>query len=216
MKINGYKNSEIEIYYPDQKNNHLVILYPGYGYSLTCPIFFYIINFFPSFGYDILGIDYRYNENKQFISCSDEDKDNWVINDIDKIAEKVNEIASKYQKTTIIAKSLGTWFLLEQLKRETINKCSNYIWLTPGKKPDEIYDWLKDSVEKSLVIYGECDKNNKMEKVKKAKENKLVKIKKIKKAGHAFEEEGSVSRSITNNALVIKEILKYLRNRHST
>jgi hypothetical protein len=210
--IIGYKNSRISIYEELQNIEKIAILYPGYSYSLKSPVFAYLIDLLRIYKYHILGIDYRYNENNEFLTMSEDEKDEWIDKDSILIGNYVLENIKMYSKVMIIGKSLGTTIMMKQVKNNLIPKKVNLVWLTPGTHYKEVYKTIYETENKSLLIYGNKDQFVDEKFIAKLKERSGLEIREINNAGHSFDTEEDVERSIKNLLEVIKAIKKFMKN----
>lgn len=210
MNIIDYKGDQIKTITELNNDNRLVIFYPGYRYTLNAPVFFYLQELFVQKGFDILGIDYRYYENADFLSTTDEEKDIWFRYDCKAIGKAINNFSEGYERIIYVGKSLGTTVLNNQLKDGLIRGKAEIILLTPGTEVHEIYLTVQRIQNRTLIIYGNADKYyNKMH-IDLIKDRKDTFIKEIEKAGHVFEEEGNIKQSILNLAEVINTICDFI------
>jgi hypothetical protein len=66
INIIGFMNRDILCHYLTNKNESIAIFFPGYGYSAEAPFFFYLLNILIENNYDVIIINTRYNEWKDY------------------------------------------------------------------------------------------------------------------------------------------------------
>jgi hypothetical protein len=204
MDIVGYKGTEIKTKDTIKNTDKIAIIYPGYGYGLEAPIFFYLEKLLVQNGFDIIGLNYRYNESKEFIKAADDEKDKWFEYDCKAIRSEVFKAIEQYKEVVLIGKSLGTSVILNQIKSFKIPEEYKIIWLTPGTSAHEIYQLLNIIKNRSLLMLGTGDRYYNEKEIKDIN-NDNVAIKKVENAGHVFEAE-DIYKSIENISVVLKEI----------
>lgn len=209
MNIIDYKGNQIKTIKESNNNTSLVIFYPGYRYTLNAPVFFYLQELFMQKGFDILGIDYRYHENADFLSTTDEEKQTWFRYDCNAIGKAIKNYSEGYKRIIYVGKSLGTIVLLNQLKDGLIQEKAEIILLTPATDAHEIYLTIQKIQNRILIVYGNADKYYNKMYIDLLKGRKDVFIKVIEKAGHVFEEAGNIKQSIFNLEEVISTICDF-------
>lgn len=206
MYITDYRGNQVKVDIELRSSNKLAVLYPGYAYTLKAPVFFYLRELLSQEGFDILGIDYRYNENTEFLNAAEEEKDFWFANDCIAIGKAVKKFSRAYDRIVYVGKSLGTTVLMHQLKSDLIREKSELVFLTPGAYSAEIYTTINRINNKTLIVYGAADKHHKKEDLELVKKRKDIFIREIAKAGHVFEEEGNIRQSVMNLTEVLEAI----------
>lgn len=211
MNLIDYKGNQISTISRLNNNSQLVVFYPGYGYTLDAPVFFYLQEFFAQKDFDILGIDYRYNENNDFLNSTDEEKDKWFQYDCNVIGKEVNSFSKTYNRIVYVGKSFGTAMLMNQLKNNLIQKKAEIIYLTPVTYGHGIYLTIQETRNRTLIVYGNADKYYNKNEIALIKDRKDTFLKEIKNAGHVFEEVGSIKQSILNLIEVINSIDSFIK-----
>ena len=211
MNLIDYKGNQIRTIFRLNNNSQLVVFYPGYGYTLDAPVFFYLQEFFAQKDFDILGIDYRYNENNDFLNSTDEEKDKWFQYDCNVIGKEVNSFSKTYNRIVYVGKSFGTAMLMNQLKNNLIQKKAEIIYLTPVTYGHGIYLTIQETRNRTLIVYGNADKYYNKNEIALIKDRKDTFLKEIKNAGHVFEEVGSIKQSILNLIEVINSIDSFIK-----
>jgi hypothetical protein len=200
----------------NKNSNSIVILYPGHSYSLKSPMFAFLIDYFIDSGFDILGFDYRYDENPEFEKCDDNKQDTWFEFDCLSIGKNVLERLNKYNKVIYVGKSLGTTMIMKQIENKLLKTNSTIIWLTPGIYAKQIYEVIAKSTIRSLIISGTADSNYLRKELNILSKHSWVVVKEIKKAGHSFEVVGDIEKTIENHLEVVKTIKFFLNNNQDT
>lgn len=211
MNLIDYKGNQIRTIFRLNNNSQLVVFYPGYGYTLDAPVFFYLQEFFAQKDFDILGIDYRYNENNDFLNSTDEEKDKWFQYDCNVIGKEVNSFSKTYNRIVYVGKSFGTAMLMNQLKNNLIQKKAEIIYLTPVTYGHGIYLTIQETRNRTLIVYGNADKYYNKNEIALIKDRKDTFLKEIKNAGHVFEEAGNIKQSILNLIEVINSIDSFIK-----
>lgn len=211
MNLIDYKGNQIRTIFRLNNNSQIVVFYPGYGYTLDAPVFFYLQEFFAQKDFDILCIDYRYNENNDFLNSTDEEKDKWFQYDCNVIGKEVNSFSRTYNRIVYVGKSFGTAMLMNQLKNNLIQKKSEIIYLTPVTYGHGIYLTIQETRNRTLIVYGNADKYYNKNEIALIKDRKDTFLKEIKNAGHVFEEAGNIKQSILNLIEVINSIDSFIK-----
>ncbi|SYX83155.1 alpha/beta hydrolase [Paenibacillus alvei] len=127
-----------------ERNNKLVVLFPGWNYPCELPLLYYAGNTALQQKYDVLKLEYGYQAARTNLDKKDLPKV------IDECYESINRIITNYDKVIFISKSLGTIIAGEVHRRFESNVY--HIFLTPlvGTIP-----FINTS--DGIVIYGGND-----------------------------------------------------------
>ncbi|MCK4541301.1 MAG: hypothetical protein KAU17_03590 [Spirochaetales bacterium] len=89
--ILGYDQQYVpNTYYKNKPNNdRLAIVLPGFGYSTSAPLLFYLKELLFQRSNDILSVDYSYNRNPDFLKADEDTQDRWFHQDIDAVYSEV-------------------------------------------------------------------------------------------------------------------------------
>lgn len=204
MLITAYKDKIINTKIIKRDSETLVVLYPGFEYSLNAPLFYYLTKELKEKEIDILGVDYRYSEDREYLKFSKEEQEKALYFDSDKISESLSEYIKSYKRVIFVVKSLGSVFLNNQLKTGQIPSNVESVWLTPAIDFNE----FNNLTNKNLVIYGTKDPF--YLKYKDVKLNNAIENFEIPDGKHCFEVDGNLESSINNNYLVIKKVLDFI------
>lgn len=204
MSISAYKEKIINTKFIKRESDTLVVLYPGFEYSLNAPLFYYLTKELREKGIDTLGIDYRYSEDKEYLKFPKEEQEKALYFDSDKISEFISEQIKTYKRVIFVVKSLGSVFLNSQLKTGQISSSVEAIWLTPAIDFNE----FNNLTNKNLVIYGTKDPF--YLKYEDVTLDESIEILEIPNGKHCFEVDRDLEASINNNFLVIKRVLEFI------
>jgi acetyl esterase/lipase len=188
----------------------LAVFYPGRGYGPMAPLFYYLAEGLEAAGWDVLSLDYRYNENPEFLLASPEDQVRWINADALTLGEQLRSFSGPYSRVARVAKSLGAALLLTQLRAGQIGAGDDLVWLTPASAVEAIYGSLPTLAQRSLVAYGTGDKFYDKARADAAADWPRVTVVGLAGAGHTFDEPGDVQGSMANLAFVVGAVLDFL------
>jgi alpha/beta superfamily hydrolase len=134
------------------------------------------------------------------------DYDVWFEHDAKSIGEAILESCKAYERCIYVGKSLGTSMLLIQALSNLLAQKAKLVWLTPGGKAKEIFDYLASCEQASLVVYGDADTLSKNVDRTAVYKNAHVSVKTIHGASHCFESDKDVFESIDN----LKQVIRYV------
>ena len=207
LKVKGFKE-DLTNHYIKNDSEKLVIFLPGFGYNNDMPLFYYSTLLFENKGYDILKINYKYNENKDFQSADSEEKKLWMKTDIESSFNQM--INNNYKEIIFVCKSIGTIGGIEMIKSKLMPENLKFVWLTPLIHIKEVTDVLVKNPFKSLIILGTNDFCFKKENFELLKNNKNNEFYLIEGANHSLEIENNLKESLTELYNVIKNIEKFV------
>lgn len=154
--VKGYNGFDFSNVLIEQEGRKLAILFPGVGYNNDMPLMFYSAGFFLQEGYDILKVNYQYNENAAFNKATFEEKVKWIHHDVLVSLDKILEV-NTYEEIVLVCKSIGTIAGLEAIKTYRTLQRAKVLWLTPLCHNAEIVNQLKDIDHCSLIVIGTDD-----------------------------------------------------------
>lgn len=188
----------------------LAVFYPGRGYTAMAPLFYYLAEGLETAGWDVLALDYRYNEDPEFQAASDAEKDAWFAADSLALGRQLQDLVAGYARVVRVGKSLGTTMLFQQLQAGLVGAAEDLVWLTPAKVVEALYEALPTLTQRSLVAYGTADQFYDKTRADQAADWPRVTVVQLAGAGHSFEEPGDVHGSLANLAFVVTTILEFL------
>jgi predicted alpha/beta-hydrolase family hydrolase len=202
--ILGYRQNSIpnDFYEKIDCNSHLAIILPGYGYSTEGPLIQYAMQLLFEIGYDVLAINYRYNENDAFQKCTEPERKNWITEDVLGVCSiALNQ--PQYKDWVILGKSLGTDGMLKIIENSRHLDSIKLVWLTPGSSHSNICNYLETHEIPSLLLAGTTDSFYNEAEYRSLEGKWYIQIEVYKGADHSLE--------ITNDVRSSIEILtKYL------
>jgi hypothetical protein len=72
--VEGYKGEIVSNLFFNNNSETLAIFFPGIGYNNDMPLLYYSTGLMGQKNFDILRVDYRYNQNEKFHSTTYEEK----------------------------------------------------------------------------------------------------------------------------------------------
>lgn len=204
--IVGYEGRPIRNQFLPAGSSKLAVFLPGFAYSLEAPLFYYSTALLHELGYDLLGIDYRYSENPEFLGHGDAERQQWLEADIQGVFESVADHAD-YQEVLFVGKSLGTNGMLQIANLELPGRLRRYVWLTPATARGAIVEKLREVALPSLVVVGTKDSYYSAGDMQRLEGLDHVGVKIVEGADHGLEFEDDAIRSSEK----LSEILWWIR-----
>ena len=216
MKLDLRRKDNTRINYKFEQSadesDKTAIFLPGFAYSTEAPLFHFLKMHLLETGWNVLSIDYRYNDNEVFLKLSDREQDQYFDDDCYLLRRELEQKIDSEQ-TLFIGKSLGTSVIYHLLSESDIlrnNKRNSYIWITPGIMNEEICNLLLNGNLNSLYIQGEADKLYDKRLIKELKDKGAAAVLTIPDAGHSFEEKKNIRKTMDNNSQVVRFIIDEL------
>ncbi len=131
LDIIGYNGESVPNEFINMGNDagHLAILFPGLGYTSSLPVLYYPGMMLVDRGADLLQIDYNYMR-PELLGSSREEMAARFSADV-AAAANAGLARKRYQRVTLIGKSLGTLAMAHLLGSEPRLAGAECIWLTP-------------------------------------------------------------------------------------
>ena len=157
-KVGGYQEQPVSsrIIQHDEGSDGLAIILPGLGYSSEMPLLYYVTSVLVDYGYDVLQVNYHYDQKDSFKELNQEERDEWLYADVDSCIKDALQDSS-YNDYVLVGKSLGTRAMAQELTLRQEFAEAKAIWLTPLLNEDKVRDTLLQIPQKSLVFIGEED-----------------------------------------------------------
>ena len=133
----------------------LAVIFPGLRYNTSMPGCYYPALVMLSKGADVLNVEYDYT-NPGFQEMPDGEQSRWIAADA-YAAIRAALSAGKYEKITLIGKSLGTIALVHLLAAEPSLKEADFIWLTPVLRDSQIRQGMMTRRHHGLFVIGTAD-----------------------------------------------------------
>ncbi len=206
--VMGYKG-ELDNFFVDTEGKRLAILLPGVGYNNDMPLQYYSSKILSAKGYNILKVNYRYNDNEEFNNASLKEKRKWIRTDVIASTETILK-EREFEEIILVCKSVGTIAGIESLKAIKELRNAMIIWLTPLTHIDEIVNDLNEIENESLIIIGTNDQCYVKENIDLigAKQNYKNII--IPNADHRLEVSDDIQQSIKIIDGIAKEIHNFI------
>jgi len=209
--MNDHRGRPVRTLQSLQGHSRLAVFYPGRGYGPLAPLFFYLAEGLEQDGWDLLSLDYRYQENAEFLAASEEERAAWFEADALALGRQLQDLAAPYSRVARVAKSLGTGMLLSQLRAGLVGASDDLVWLTPASAVAGLYEMLPTLDQRNLVAYGTADEFYEKERADRAVDWPQVTVVQLPGAGHSFQEPGDVAGSMANLAFVVTSVLEFLQ-----
>lgn len=180
---------------------NLAIMLPGAGYTTQAPLFHYTTELFLNREWDVLEVNYRYNDPAYDRFTMDELAD-VIRHDVKRVIDEV--LAKKaYENFALIGKSLGTLAMCSERTRDVFQK-ARMIWLTPLIHRDDVLNAMIQSEQSAMAVIGDLDHCYSEDRYRRLAGNPLLSPTLVPGVGHGFDYAGDVQQSID----VLKEVLK--------
>lgn len=201
--VEAYKKMNIPFTLLSQEkgSKNLAIMLPGAGYTAQAPLFHYSTENFLNRSFDVLEVNYRYND-EAYDDFSMEEISEAIKFDVKTVLDKVL-IENSYEDFYIIGKSLGTIALSSELTRNEFRD-AKAVWLTPLIQRDDVLDAMAGSKHQGLCFIGDEDRCYIEERYKQVKNNSNIVSSLIPGADHSLELKEDVLGSID----VLKDIIR--------
>ncbi len=158
LTIQGHQGEAVPntFLHPDDASNQLAILLPGFGYTLDMPLFYYAENMLLERGWDVLRVEYAYNQLPDFLSLPDSEWAQWLF--ADATAAWHAALAQRtYERVVLIGKSLGTLAMGHLLTLPGRPSAAAAVWLTPTLDEQRLREAITQYGGPSLFVIGTAD-----------------------------------------------------------
>jgi hypothetical protein len=160
LSITGHRKMPVANSFIRQPENseHLAIVFPGFAYTVEMPLLYYSTRLMASYGWDILLLEYAYNQEDEFRSLSSAERNRWFIEDIE-AAWKTAYRQRSYQYYFFIGKSLGTLAMGHLLAADSRLSQIQCVWLTPLMRNAGLRKQITQSKPPSFFAAGTADRH---------------------------------------------------------
>ncbi|MCK5152838.1 MAG: hypothetical protein KAQ93_00640 [Spirochaetales bacterium] len=197
----------------NKQSDKTALILPGFAYPVDGPLLFYTKLLLVEYGFDVITIDYHYNERDSFIKLNDNAKDEYFKKDQLFLADQLMNII-KTEPLLICGKSIGTTAITIMYDHPLIQtrlSSTSFIWYTPARAWEKLIYILKKGNSPSFLVVGNSDpfydKKNHISLGKLPDYIEMI----IPGAGHLLEKENDMSGSIDNISSVINQLEKLLK-----
>ncbi|MCM3609690.1 alpha/beta hydrolase [Planococcus sp. MERTA32b] len=200
--IEGYKGYAVQYLHIRQEevSDRLAVMLPGAGYTSQAPLFHYATDIYLQKGYDVLNVNYRYND-EFYDDFTMEELSEAIRFDVAKVIDHVLA-ESSYKKFCLIGKSLGTIALASELQRPLFHE-AKAIWLTPLVKRPDVFDAMQTLPNRALGFIGDEDPNYIPERWNQLEANPQMTLRLVPGTEHSLEMPGKTLASIE----IMKDIM---------
>jgi predicted alpha/beta-hydrolase family hydrolase len=158
LSIPGFEDLPVpnRLLRPEEAIDHLAVLLPGFGYTLDMPLFYYAENLLLERGWDVLRVEYAYNQLPEA-----------QVNPQSKLVERLYADATAawragigqrpYTRVALIGKSLGTLAMGRLLTMEERPGNASAVWLTPMLSIERLREQIAQYGGPSLFVIGTDD-----------------------------------------------------------
>jgi hypothetical protein len=212
LDLTGIEGRKIQNTFWSSKDSptKIAIFFSGYRYPTEAPLFHFLKLHFLSSGWAVLALDYRYNENEKFLNLSDPDQFEYLYDET-KLMQTQLEAQLHFDQYCFVAKSLGTTILSKMLENNfflTSRSKSQFIWLTPSERNEQICDLIIGEEIQSLYVIGERDPYYNKDLYSRIDSEIKGSCYLVPGAGHIFEHVDDLTRTMKNNIEDIEFLIK--------
>lgn len=191
----------------EENSKNLVVFLPGVAYTVQSPAFHYAQEIFLDNSFDVLQVNYRYND-KSYDEFSTEELSEAIKHDVRTVLDKVLTNTS-YEKFYFVGKSLGTIAMSSELNRD-IFKEAHAIWLTPLLQRDDVFATMVNSENRGLCIIGDNDRCYVEERFNQLKDKPNLVAKLLPNVNHSLEYDHNMVESIDVLKSLIYDIQEFV------
>ena len=205
--VKGYKEMNISytLLRAEENSGNLTIFLPGAGYTIRSPLFHYSTDIFLNKGFDVLQVNYQYND-RVYAEFSMEELSEAIKYDVRTVIDTVLKETS-YENFYIIGKSLGTIAMSSELRRDIFEE-AKAVWLTPLIQRDDVFDAMVSSTNSGLCFIGDNDHCYTEERFNQLANNPKIVARLIPNVNHSLEYENNTVESIE----VLKSVIDDINN----
>lgn len=206
--VQGYKEMKIpyNIIRKTEKIKGLVIILPGFGYTVKAPILHFATGAYLNHGYEVLHVNYQYHTDT-YDHFTYEELEEAVITDVNAVLDKALS-GSDYESYIVMGKSFGTIAMGHVLNKEKLSD-SKAIWLTPLLNKGEIVDAMMQSQNKGLCIIGDKDHFYDKKQIDQLNKNNNIEYHILPELNHILEYDNNVLESIDAIKKIIHKIIQF-------
>jgi len=145
----------------ERHSRHLAVLFPGRGYGCEMPLLHYAGDLLDARGADVLGLRYDFRDERFEDLGRFEARLEAAVDPVVRAGLRQRE---RYDRVTLVGKSLGTWAMGCLLARaehplHSVKRLDT-VWLTPSLRFDPAWARLRAWRGRSLWILGEADEHH--------------------------------------------------------
>lgn len=119
------------------------------------PLFYYAENLLLEQGWDVLRVEYAYNQHPEFQTLPETERERWLLADAT-AAWRAGLGQRTYERVVLIGKSLGT-LAMGHLLTTTDQPSVSAVWLTPMLAEERLRQQIRQYGGPSLFVIGAAD-----------------------------------------------------------
>ncbi|WP_243368935.1 alpha/beta hydrolase [Microvirga solisilvae] len=192
----------------DRPSRRLAILFPGLTYRNSMPVLYYPRQLLLERGYEVLTVDYSYDQIPDFADLPEDEKVTWIGDDARAVMDVVSLLGG-YEHFTLVGKSLGTAAMAALAPDEPSLASADLVWLTPGFKTHGVLDGMARCPQRSIIVLGTADPHYEAEYVEAARA-RGAEVALLPGLDHGLETPGDVIGSVEAMAEVMKRLAAWL------
>jgi pimeloyl-ACP methyl ester carboxylesterase len=210
LDIAGHQNRPVPHTFLKQKRDtqHLVLLLPGVGYTVHMPLLYYPMRVALDQGADVLRVETMYVKQEGFDALEPAARARQVYDDAT-AAFRTALGQRRYQRATLVGKSLGTLAMGHLLATEPDLSQVEAIWLTPLLWNDTLRSQIQKFHPRSLFAAGSADPHYSADHLAKARDATQGKALVIEGANHSLEIDGDLMGSLEALRRVVEAVLNF-------
>lgn len=205
----GYREMEVpfNLISEVEGTKKLVVFLPGAAYTVQSPAFHYSQYIFLEKGFDVLQVNYLYND-QVYDEFTKEELSEAIKYDVKTVLEEVLKDTS-YETFYFVAKSLGT-IALTSIVNQDLFKDAHIVWLTPLLQLDDVFSAMVVSENRGLCIIGDNDRCYIEDRFNQLKDKSTIMASMLPNVNHRLEYDHSTVESIDVLKNVIKDIQEFV------
>ena len=192
-------------------SDHLAIVLPGLSYRCNQPLLWYPTRALLSSGADVLWVEYAYDLRPDWVTADDQVQRDWLFDDVVAATRSVTE--TRYERVTLIGKSMGTLALGHVLMTEKIPDRRKAVWLTPVLDDPALRRQLEESNLPSLIVIGSKDHYYDGSFLARLQNKKSFEVEVIRGADHVLETDEGTLVSIDIMKQVMSSFQRFISER---
>ena len=209
LAINGHESKPLAntFFKQDGGSDHLAIVLPGLSYRCNEPLLWYPSRVLLSLGADILWAEYAYDKVPDWMAANDQAQKTWLFDDASAAFQVV--MSRKYERVTIVGKSLGTLAMGHLLTTQKFPESAKAVWLTPVLNDNDLRGQLEAIRLPSLLVIGSKDHYYDEAFLKRLRAKKTVEVQVIEGADHILETKEGVIASVDTLKMVTESVRRF-------
>ena len=190
-------------------NPVLAVVIAGFGYSLDQPHLYYLIKSLTSSGADVLGLDYSYAADPEFMGLPEAEQDLRFEEDNRQVIPYVENRGADYDRVVLIGKSLGTSVARRFFPLDVLREKRRFVFLTPGTEWSGMIPEIAGMSEEFLIIGSLEDRHFTAGNREPLRGSSRIKMLEFTKGNHSLE-TGDLRKDLEITATVVESIRDFV------